>query len=49
MQVLNSKAGPAKRNVLIYKLRAPDSAVLDLYSGLQASADWWGAKPIDTL
>lgn len=49
VQVLNSKAGPVKRNVLIYKLRAPDSAVLDLYSGLQASADWWSAKPIDTL
>lgn len=41
--------GALRRNVLAYKLRAPDSAVLDLYPQLQAIADCFGAPPLDTL
>ena len=41
--------GAFRRNVLAYKLRAPDSAVLDLYSQLQATAECFGAPPLNTL
>lgn len=49
VQVLSGDDGAMRRNVLVYKLRAQDSAVLDLYPQLQALADCFGAPPLDTL
>ena len=46
---MSGNDGALRRNVLAYKLRAPDSAVLDLYPQLQAIEDSFGASPLDTL
>ena len=48
-QVLSGNNGALRRNVLAYKLRAANSAVLDLYPQLQTLADSFGAPPLDTL
>ena len=48
-QILSGNNGALRRNVLAYKLRAANSAVLDLYPQLQTLADSFGAPPLDTL